>query len=247
MTWKERRAQGQTTKPPSPVIAARSEARLSMAFRTEKDKYSRERDSILPFVMAFPPFHDTVEMANYFRETFKWHLRGASHLLRPLLEYYQDLCPSFTLSDTDEAACDFDIPEIVQATFYAMVVKDAVQLSVLSRDLAGNLKSTLKGLRWTIFKSWLNVNKHALLEVQLGRRVLLGGGLGQANNQEESSGSNNHPPPSGDEKSQVPLVVRFFVTLLVLVRLCLTSVPIEPPALFRDWGCNPVLWATLAA
>ncbi|KAJ8424845.1 hypothetical protein Cgig2_030072 [Carnegiea gigantea] len=95
-------------------------------------------------------------------ETFKWQLRRASRSFHPLPEDYQDLCLRFTLPIAKKATHDFDIPEIVQATFYAMVINNVV-LSVVSRDMAGALKSTLKGLRWTSFDSWLNVNKHALL------------------------------------------------------------------------------------
>jgi len=92
-------------------------------------------------------------MVDHVRETFKWHLRKASRPPRPLPKDHWDLCLSFTLTDAEEAAHDFDIPEIVQATFYAMVVNDVVELSVVSRDIARALKSTLKGLRWTTFES----------------------------------------------------------------------------------------------
>jgi len=34
-----------------------------------------------------------------------------------------------------------------------MVVNDAMELSVVSRDMVGALKLTLKGLRWTTFES----------------------------------------------------------------------------------------------
>ncbi|KAJ8421918.1 hypothetical protein Cgig2_021607 [Carnegiea gigantea] len=96
---------------------------------------------------------DTKEMADHVRETFKWHLRTASHPPRPLLKDYRDLCLGLTLSDAEEVACDFDIPEIVQATFYVMVVNEAMELFVVSKDMAGALKSTLKGLRWIAFES----------------------------------------------------------------------------------------------
>ncbi|KAJ8424442.1 hypothetical protein Cgig2_003900 [Carnegiea gigantea] len=125
--------------------------------------------------MAFPPFRDTEEMPDHVRETFKWHLRRASCPPHPLLEDYRDLCPSFTLLDAKEVARDFNIPEIVEATFYTMVVNDVVELSVVSRDVAGDLKSTLKGLRWTTFESWLSVNKRALLEAQRRQWVPPGG------------------------------------------------------------------------
>jgi len=55
------------------------------------------------------------------------------------------------LPDADEATHDFNIPEIVQATFYAMLLNDAVELSLVSRDMARSLKSTLEGLRWITF------------------------------------------------------------------------------------------------
>ena len=77
--------------------------------------------------MVFPSFHGTEEMVDYVRETFKWHLSGVSRPPLPLPENHQDLCPSFTLSEVEEeAAWDFDIPEMTQATFYAMVVNDPV-------------------------------------------------------------------------------------------------------------------------
>ncbi|KAJ8427825.1 hypothetical protein Cgig2_001636 [Carnegiea gigantea] len=68
-----------------------------------------------------------------------------------------------------------------------MVVNDDVELFVVSRDVAGDLKSTLKGLRWTTFESWLSVNKHALLEAQLCQQVLLRGGLRPTYGRQESS------------------------------------------------------------
>ena len=126
---------------------------LAPQFLLKRDYHCRGRNFALLFDMAFPPFHDTEEMADHIRETFKWHLRRASHPPRPLLQDFQDLCPSFTLPDADEAARDFNIPKIIQATFYAMVVNDAVDLSIVSRDIAGDLRSTLRGLRWTSFES----------------------------------------------------------------------------------------------
>jgi len=92
-------------------------------------------------------------MADHIRETFKRHLRRASRPSSALPKDYRGLCPSFTLPDVEEAVRDFDIPEIIQATFYAMVVNNAVELSIVNRDMAGALRSTLKGLRWTTFKS----------------------------------------------------------------------------------------------
>ncbi|KAJ8424762.1 LOW QUALITY PROTEIN: hypothetical protein Cgig2_032279 [Carnegiea gigantea] len=106
----------------------------------------------------------------------------------PALRRLLNLCLSFTLPDTEEATCDFNIPEIIQATFYVMLLNDAW-------DIARGLKLTLEGLRWTTLESWLSINKRALLEVHLRQRVPPGGSLILMSGQEESSGSNDPLPP----------------------------------------------------
>ncbi|KAJ8423714.1 hypothetical protein Cgig2_016465 [Carnegiea gigantea] len=132
---------------------------------------SGDRVSVRLLHHGLSSLRDTEKMAGHVRDTFKWHLRRASRPLR-------DLHLSFTLSDTEEAVRDFNILEIVQATFYAVVVI-AVELSVVSRDKVGDLKSTLKGLQWTNFESWLSISKRALLKAQLRQQTPPGGGLGQ--------------------------------------------------------------------
>jgi len=63
--------------------------------------------------MAFRPFCDIEEMVDHIKEMFKWHLREDLHPPRLLPEDSQDLCPSFTLYDAEEAICDFDILEMI--------------------------------------------------------------------------------------------------------------------------------------
>jgi len=79
----------------------------------KRDKCSREKNSALIFIMAFPSFLDTKEMVDHVRETFKWHLKRTLCPSRPLSEDYQNLCPSFTLRDAEETTCNFDILEII--------------------------------------------------------------------------------------------------------------------------------------
>jgi len=81
-------------------------------------------------------------MADHVRETFRWHWRNASRLLRPLKEDYWDLCPYFILFKAEEAARDFKIPKMVQATFYAILLNNAVGLGIVSRFLVANLKAS---------------------------------------------------------------------------------------------------------
>ncbi|KAJ8432990.1 hypothetical protein Cgig2_029440 [Carnegiea gigantea] len=45
-----------------------------------------------------------------------------------------------------------------------MLINDIVELFIVSREIARDLKLTLKGLQWTTFESWLSVNKPTLLE-----------------------------------------------------------------------------------
>jgi len=51
------------------------------------------------------------------------------------------------LPEVKGAALDFGLPEMVHATFYAMLFNDAVALSVMSGFIADDLKSILVGLR----------------------------------------------------------------------------------------------------
>ncbi|KAJ8431019.1 hypothetical protein Cgig2_003834 [Carnegiea gigantea] len=116
--------------------------------------------------------HVVRKMANDVRETFRWHWRSASCPPCPLPEECRELCPCFTLSEAEEAARDFDLPKMVQATFYAMLFSDAIELVIASGFIAAELKGSLEGLRCTLFESWMHVNRHGLLEAQLRQRTL---------------------------------------------------------------------------
>jgi len=76
---------------------------------------SKRREGALhtPFIMAFPPLYDTREMADFVRESFRWHWRGATCPPHPLPDDYQDLCLCFALSNAERAALDFELPEVV--------------------------------------------------------------------------------------------------------------------------------------
>ncbi|KAJ8427690.1 hypothetical protein Cgig2_003601 [Carnegiea gigantea] len=117
--------------------------------------------------------------------------RARGQTTKPLLH--------FTLPDAEEAAHDFNILEIVQATFHAMLLNNAVRLSLVSRDMARGLKSTLQGLQWTTFELLINDSKRALLDVQLRKRIPLEGDPGPLGGEEKSSALNEPPPPSSDE------------------------------------------------
>ncbi|KAJ8437466.1 hypothetical protein Cgig2_012906 [Carnegiea gigantea] len=112
------------------------------------------------------------EMALYVLGNVDWYRRRVTFPPLPLSSDYEDLCLDFGLAVAEEYTRDYSLPKIPQATFFAMVVNKAVELSVVSRDIARALKSTLKGLQWTTFESSLSVNKHALLEAIFYAMVL---------------------------------------------------------------------------
>jgi len=67
--------------------------------------------------MAFPPLSDTMEMVDYVRESFIWCWRRATRPSHLLPEDYHILCPHFSLPEAEGAAADFELLEMVQATF----------------------------------------------------------------------------------------------------------------------------------
>ncbi|KAJ8451338.1 hypothetical protein Cgig2_014110 [Carnegiea gigantea] len=126
---------------------------------------------IFPFNMAFPPLYSTREIANYVRESFIWHRRRATCPPHPFPEDYHVLCPTFSLPEAKGTAADFELPEMVQATFYAMVLSETVELGVVHGFMTEGLKLALVGLRWSSFETWMSRVDHELREVQL--RLLL--------------------------------------------------------------------------
>ncbi|KAJ8437835.1 hypothetical protein Cgig2_000389 [Carnegiea gigantea] len=94
----------------------------------------------------------------------------------------------------EEAAHDFELPEMIQAIFYAMLLNNAVGLGIVSDFIAANLRASLEGLRWT----------RDLLEAQLYQWPPQGA-REPVNVQEESSGSSDPPPPSSDDEESSAL------------------------------------------
>ncbi|KAJ8427306.1 hypothetical protein Cgig2_032955 [Carnegiea gigantea] len=90
--------------------------------------------------MAFPPIYNTRETADYMRESFVWRWRRASRPPRPLLEDFHALWPCFSLPEAEAAAVDSEIPEMVQETFYAMLLNEAVELGVVHSFSAEGLE-----------------------------------------------------------------------------------------------------------
>ncbi|KAJ8438368.1 LOW QUALITY PROTEIN: hypothetical protein Cgig2_027353 [Carnegiea gigantea] len=110
--------------------------------------------------MAFPSIYNTREMANYMRES-------ASHLPCPLPEDFHALYPCFSLSEAEGAAANFELPKIVQATIYAMLLNEAGELGMAYDFTTEGLKSALAGRRWSTFEVWMGCVNHVLRAVKL--------------------------------------------------------------------------------
>ncbi|KAJ8438644.1 hypothetical protein Cgig2_016390 [Carnegiea gigantea] len=170
--------------------------------------------------MVFLDFLSTEQAANYIKETFKWHLRRVARPPRLPPENYHDLCLYFDLDMAEVAARDLCIHEITQAVFYAMVVSKALELGVMSRDLAEHLKPSLEGLQEAAcdfdILEMIQATCYAMavndaLELGIISRDMAGAlksaleanrgvGPAPANDQEKTLGSSDAPPPSSDEE-----------------------------------------------
>jgi len=58
---------------------------------------------------------------------------GLSFAPEPLLTDYHSLCPGFDFGVATQYAQNSNIPEMMQAIFYAMVVNDVAELGLTSR------------------------------------------------------------------------------------------------------------------
>ncbi|KAJ8431037.1 hypothetical protein Cgig2_022979 [Carnegiea gigantea] len=112
VTRMRRRAQDLTAKPPFLVMIARSEAQLAVTVEACILERERERET------------------QFAAPTRVLHWRNASCPPRPLPEDYRELCPHFVLFKAEEAVRDFELSEMIWATFYAMLLNDAVGLDI---------------------------------------------------------------------------------------------------------------------
>ncbi|KAJ8429885.1 hypothetical protein Cgig2_014165 [Carnegiea gigantea] len=117
--------------------------------------------------MVFPPLYDAREMADYVRESFILHWRRTTRSPHPLLKDYYILWPCFSLLEAEGAVVGFELLEMVQVTFYAMLLNEAVEFGVVRCFMAEGVKSALVGLRWSSFKTCMSHVDYELREAQL--------------------------------------------------------------------------------
>ena len=105
--------------------------------------------------MAFPRSLSTKEMAEYAVHHCEWDRRGVAFSLSPLSKDFQALCPGYELVMAEEAAEHFELPELPQVIFYAMLLNKTERLGVLHGRTVWEMELALTELRWSTFKSWV--------------------------------------------------------------------------------------------
>ncbi|KAJ8429212.1 hypothetical protein Cgig2_012340 [Carnegiea gigantea] len=85
-------------------------------------------------MIHFPNFTSIEIVVEYIRETFRWPLKetSAQHL-RPFPEDHLIICLSIDLGVATWYAQDSNIPKMVQAIFYAMVVNKVAKWGITCR------------------------------------------------------------------------------------------------------------------
>ncbi|KAJ8442958.1 hypothetical protein Cgig2_019531 [Carnegiea gigantea] len=92
--------------------------------------------------MAFPHSLSTKEMAECVVHHFKW-------------DRHRALSPSYELAVVEEAAEYFELSELPEVIFYAMLLNEAKRLGVLHGQALRTLESAFTELHWRTFESWV--------------------------------------------------------------------------------------------
>ncbi|KAJ8437859.1 hypothetical protein Cgig2_002993 [Carnegiea gigantea] len=152
--------------------------------------------------MAFPPIPNMREMANYVKETFIWCWRSASRPPRPFPKDFNMLCLCFSLAEAEAEAApaELEMLEIIQATFYAMLLNEMFELGVVHEYTVERMKSSLVGLRWSTFEVWMRIMDEVIRGMQLHRLPEEVDVKGARDSQGEGAGLADPPTPSSDEE-----------------------------------------------
>ncbi|KAJ8427162.1 hypothetical protein Cgig2_009521 [Carnegiea gigantea] len=95
---------------------------------------------------------------------------SASCPLRALPEDFDVLRPYFSLAEAEAAAAESELPRIVQATFYAMLLNDMLEFGAVHEYTVGKMRSVLLGLGWSTFEAWMRIMGPVIWGAQLYRQ-----------------------------------------------------------------------------
>jgi len=77
------------------------------------------------------------------------------------------LRPCFSLAEAEAASAESGVLEIIQATFYAMLLNEMLELDAIHEYTAEKMRSLLVGLRWSTFKVWMRIMDEVIRGTQL--------------------------------------------------------------------------------
>ncbi|KAJ8445655.1 hypothetical protein Cgig2_009056 [Carnegiea gigantea] len=122
--------------------------------------------------MAFPRSLDTKAMSEFVIRCFLWERRGKALPLSPLPKDFRSICSDFDLTTAEQAAAHYELPELPQAIFYAMLLNEAGKLGVLHGPRLRSLEVALTELRWGASESWIWLFGDRVYEVGSARRAV---------------------------------------------------------------------------
>jgi len=105
--------------------------------------------------MAFPRSLDTKTMNEFVIRRFQWDRQGETSPPSPFPKDFRSLCLGFDLAMAEQAAAYYELPELPQAIFYAMLLNEAEKLGALHGPRLQSLKVALTELRWGALESWI--------------------------------------------------------------------------------------------
>jgi len=112
-----------------------------------------------------------------------------------LLYDYKELCTDFNLAVAEEYAQDYEVPDLPQVVFLAMLLNDAAKLGVLCGWMIVVMGLALKELRWNAFQVWIGHNRARIMEAH---RQYPSNDL----KEEESSESDDQAPLYNDDNEE---------------------------------------------
>ncbi|KAJ8437090.1 hypothetical protein Cgig2_016444 [Carnegiea gigantea] len=94
-------------------------------------------------------------MSEFVIRRFSWDRRGKAFPPSPPPKDFRSLCPDFDLAMDEQTAAHYELLELPQATFYAMLLNEAEKLGVLHGPRLWSPEVALTELHWGAFESWI--------------------------------------------------------------------------------------------
>ena len=85
--------------------------------------------------MAFPHSLGTKALSEFLIHLFSWDCLGKAFPPSSLPKDFRTLCPDFDLAVAEQAAEYYELPELPQVIFYAMLLNEAEKLDMLHLSL----------------------------------------------------------------------------------------------------------------